>query len=265
MNGPDNSPLIELRDAGVRVPDGRWLIRHVSLAVRRGEIVTLIGPNGGGKTTTIRAALGILPLAEGTVRRAVSLRIGYVPQKLVLDLALPMTVARFMRLTCPATKEEIIQALEETGVCARMNAQVARLSGGELQRVLIARAILRKPDLLVLDEPVQGVDFAGEAALYELISHIREHLGCGVLLVSHDLHFVMAGTDRVVCINGHVYCSGHPHAVTKTPEYAELFGPAALERLAAYTHHHDHVHAPDGHVCGTEKCSCDSREKEERG
>jgi len=127
--------------------------------------------------------------------------------------------------------------------------------------VLIARAILRKPDLLVLDEPVQGVDFAGEAALYELIGRIRERLGCGVLLVSHDLHFVMAGTDRVVCINGHVCCSGHPHAVTQTPEYAELFGPAALERLAAYTHRHDHVHAPDGHVCGTEGCGCDERKE----
>ncbi len=262
MNGPDNSPLLELRDAGVRAPDGRWLIRHVSLSVRRGEIVTLIGPNGGGKTTTIRAALGILPLAEGSVRRDPDLRVGYVPQKLALDPALPMTVARFMRLTCSATKAQIVQALEETGVCARMNAQVARLSGGELQRVLIARAILRKPDLLVLDEPVQGVDFAGEAALYELISHIRETMGCGILLVSHDLHFVMAGTDRVVCINGHVCCSGHPHAVTKTPEYADLFGPAALERLAAYTHHHDHVHAPDGHVCDTEGCDCGtSKEK----
>nr|BAM75593.1 hypothetical zinc ABC transporter, ATP binding protein [uncultured microorganism] len=261
MNGPDNSPLLELRDAGVRAPDGRWLIRHVSLSVRRGEIVTLIGPNGGGKTTTIRAALGILPLTEGDVRRAPGLRVGYVPQKLALDPALPMTVARFMRLTCPATEAEVTRALEETGVCARMNAQVAGLSGGELQRVLIARAILRKPDLLVLDEPVQGVDFAGEAALYELIGSIRERLGCGVLLVSHDLHFVMAGTDRVVCINGHVCCSGHPHAVTKTPEYAELFGPAALERLAAYTHHHDHVHAPDGHVCGTEDCGCDDRKE----
>ncbi len=264
MNGPDNSPLLELHDVGVRAADGRWLIRHVSLSVHRDEIVTLIGPNGGGKTTTIRAALGILPLAEGSVRRVCGLRIGYVPQKLALDPALPMTVARFMRLTCPATQEQIAQALEETGVRARMNAQVAGLSGGELQRVLIARAILRKPELLVLDEPVQGVDFAGEAALYELIGRIRERLGCGVLLVSHDLHFVMAGTDRVVCINGHVCCSGHPHAVTKTPEYAELFGPAALERLAAYTHHHDHVHAPDGHVCDMENCGCSDRQ-EERG
>ncbi len=262
MNGPDNSPLLELHDAGVRAPDGRWIIRHVSLSVHRGEIVTLIGPNGGGKTTTIRAALGILPLAEGEAHHAPGLRVGYVPQKLSLDPALPMTVARFMHLTCPATEKEIMQALEETGVCARMNAQVAGLSGGELQRVLIARAILRRPDLLVLDEPVQGVDFAGEAALYELIGRIRKRLGCGILLVSHDLHFVMAETDRVVCINGHVCCSGLPQAVTKTPEYAELFGPGALERLAAYTHHHDHVHAPDGHVCGDGDCGCEGAGKE---
>ncbi len=246
---PDQ-PLLQLRDVGFRAPGGRWLVRHVSFAVHRGEIVTLIGPNGGGKTTTIRLALGILPLAEGCVIRAPGLKIGYVPQRLALDPTLPMTVARFMRLTADAPQADILAALRETGVEARRDAPVQALSGGELQRVLIARAILGRPDLLVLDEPVQGVDFAGEAALYDLIGEIRARLGCGVLLVSHDLHFVMAGTDHVVCINTHVCCEGHPHEVTQTPEYAELFGPAALARLAAYTHHHDHVHAPDGHVCG---------------
>ena len=252
-SSPDARPLLELRDAGFRAPGGRWLVRHVSFAVHRGEIVTLIGPNGGGKTTTIRLALGILPPAEGRVTKAPGLKTGYVPQKLALDPTLPMTVARFMRLTAPARREDVLAALEETGVSARETSPVQSLSGGELQRVLIARAILRKPDLLVLDEPVQGVDFAGEAALYELIGEIRARLGCGVLLVSHDLHFVMSGTDHVVCINTHVCCEGHPHAVTKTPEYARLFGPAALERLAAYTHHHDHTHAPDGHVRGMEE------------
>ncbi len=249
-----NDILVELDDVGVRA-DGRWIVRHVSFAVRRRRIVTLIGPNGGGKTTTIRAALGIMPVSEGEVRKAPRLRVGYVPQKLALDPSLPLTVARFMRLTAPATPAEVIAALEMTGVAHCMGRQVRQLSGGELQRVLIARAMLRRPDLMVLDEPVQGVDFAGEAALYEIIGRLRDELGCGVLLVSHDLHFVMAGTDHVVCINSHICCQGTPHAVAETEEYAELFGPAALARLAAYTHHHDHVHSPDGHVCGGDDCA----------
>ena len=245
-------PLLALHDAGYRAAPDRWLVRHVSFAVHRGEIVTLIGPNGGGKTTTVRLALGILPLAEGRIERAPGLKVGYVPQKLGLDPTLPMTVARFMRLTAPAGPAEILSALAETGVAGRLNSPVQGLSGGELQRVLIARAILRKPDLLVLDEPVQGVDFAGEAALYELIENIRARLNCGVLLVSHDLHFVMNGTGHVVCINTHVCCEGAPREVARTPEYAGMFGPGALKRLAAYTHHHDHTHAPDGHIGGAD-------------
>ena len=246
---PANDLLVEVEELGVRAPDGRWIIRHVGFSVRRGEIVTLIGPNGGGKTTTVRAALGILDPDEGEVRKAPGIEIGYVPQRLAIDPILPMTVARFMRLTCQASRQEIMSALVETGVASCADSPVQALSGGEFQRVALARAIVRKPDLLVLDEPVQGVDFAGEAALYDLIGEIRDRLGCGILLISHDLHFVMAGTDHVVCINGHVCCAGAPQAVARTPQYAELFGPQALARLAVYTHHHDHVHAPDGQVC----------------
>lgn len=241
--------LLALKDAGVKGADGRWLVRHVSLEVHRREIVTLIGPNGGGKTTTIRAALGIVPLDEGSRWHRPGLRIGYVPQKFRPDAALPLPVWRLLRLGTRATEREMTEALAATGVAHLLRRSVAALSGGELQRVLIARAILRRPDLLVLDEPVQGVDIAGEAALYELIGSLRDRLDCGILMVSHDLHFVMAGTDRVICINHHVCCQGTPREVSEAPAYAEVFGPAALAHRAAYAHDHDHAHDAEGHVC----------------
>ncbi len=243
------APLLELVDAGVQGTDGRWLVRHVSLRVHRGEIVTLIGPNGGGKTTTVRAALGIVPLAEGERRVRPGLRIAYVPQRFRPDPTLPLTVDRLLRLGTAAGATARRAALERTGVPHLRGRAVAALSGGELQRVLIARAILRRPDLLVLDEPAQGVDIAGEAALYELIRSLKEELDCGILMVSHDLHFVMAGTDHVVCINQHVCCQGTPQQVSAAPAFAEVFGPAALAHRAPYLHDHDHAHGADGHVC----------------
>ena len=234
--------LLRLEDAGVRAESGRWLIRQVTLEVRRGEIVTIIGPNGGGKTTTVRAALGIVPLTEGRLWRAPNLRIAYTPQKVHPDSILPLTVRRFLQLGTEAAAAEVAAALARTGAEKLAGQQISALSSGELQRVLIARALLRKPDLLVLDEPVQGVDFAGEGAIYDLIRSFRDETGCGVLLVSHDLHFVMAGTDRVVCINVHVCCAGSPEAVCESPAYTGLFGGQAASVHAAYRHHHDHVH-----------------------
>ncbi len=234
--------LLRLEDAGVRAESGRWLIRHVNLQVRRGEIVTIIGPNGGGKTTAVRAALGIAPLTEGRLWRAPGLRVAYTPQKVAPDSILPLSVMRFLSLGVDVNTPAIMHALARTGADRLAQQQLSALSGGELQRVLIARALLRRPDLLVLDEPVQGVDFAGEGAIYDLIRDFRDETGCGVLLVSHDLHFVMAGTDRVVCINVHVCCAGTPEAVCESPAYAGLFGRQSSSAHAAYRHHHDHVH-----------------------
>lgn len=244
---PGQGTLVEMTDAGVR-RNGRWLVRGVDLSVRRGEIVTLIGPNGSGKSTTARAAIGVLKTDEGTVRRARDLVIGYVPQRLTIDPSLPLDVTRLMRLTARASNEEIETALEATGIAHLAGAQAGTLSGGEFQRALLARAMLRKPDLLVLDEPVQGVDFAGELALYDLIKAIRDKTGCGILLISHDLHVVMAETDTVICLNGHVCCRGTPELVAASPEYISLFGGKAARSLAVYRHHHDHTHLPDGRV-----------------
>ena len=240
----NDNRLIDVRDIGVR-RDGSWLIRHVSLSVSRREIVTLIGPNGSGKSTTARAMLGLVDVTEGAVQSADALRIGYVPQKLAVDWTLPMTVRRLMTLTGGRDRADVDTALSEVGIGHLAEAQVHRLSGGEFRRALLARALMRKPDLLVLDEPVQGVDFAGEIALYDLIRRIRDRLSCGILLISHDLHIVMAETDTVVCLDGHVCCSGTPQSVAETNEYKTLFGPRAAERLAIYRHHHDHHHHHD--------------------
>ncbi len=234
--------LLRLENVGVRAPSGRRILRDVSFSVRRGEIITIIGPNGGGKTTTVRAALGIVQPTSGAVWRKPGLRIGYTPQKLRPDAILPFTVRRFLALGIDAPEKHALAALERTGALALADQPLSSLSSGELQRVLIARAMLRRPDLLVLDEPVQGVDFAGEAQLYDLIRSLRDETGCAVLMVSHDLHFVMAGTDKVVCINVHVCCAGTPQAVSEHPEYAGLFGAAATRHQAAYTHLHDHEH-----------------------
>ena len=239
--------LVSMQDAGIR-REGRFLVRGVSFDVRRGEIVTLIGPNGAGKSTSARMAIGVFEPDEGRVWRASRLKIGYVPQKLNIDHSLPLTVRRLMTVTGPLSRAEISEALEAVGLSHMEEASVQTLSGGEFQRALLARAIARKPDLLVLDEPVQGVDYSGEIALYELISKIRDRQGCGVLMISHDLHVVMAQTDIVVCLNGHVCCTGTPEAVSGSEAYQALFGGRASGALALYRHHHDHTHMPDGRV-----------------
>ncbi len=239
--------IVRVEGIGVR-REGRWLVRGVDLRISKGEIVTLIGPNGSGKSTTVKTALGIVKPDEGRVWRAPGLTIGYVPQKIAMDRSLPMTVERLLRLTGSHDSAEIHAILATVGIAHLAKAQVQALSGGEFQRALIARAIIGKPDLLVLDEPVQGVDFSGEVALYDLIGRIRDETGCGILLISHDLHVVMARTDTVVCLNGHVCCQGTPDVVAASGEYAALFGPRAAETLAIYRHEHDHAHLPDGSV-----------------
>ncbi|MGB7288094.1 MAG: ATP-binding cassette domain-containing protein [Salaquimonas sp.] len=239
--------LVSLAGAGIK-RDGRWLVRGVDFEVRAGEIVTLIGPNGSGKSTSAKMALGILSPDEGDTFRKAGLTVGYVPQKLTIDWSLPINVERFLRLTAKPTKQEISDALNATGTAHLAKSQLRNLSGGEMQRVLLAKAIVKMPQLLVLDEPVQGVDFSGEIALYELIGKVRKTLNCGVLLISHDLHVVMAATDRVICFNGHVCCSGTPIMVSESPDYKRLFGDRAAASIAIYQHDHDHKHLPDGRV-----------------
>ena len=242
----EKKTLLKLENTGFS-KNNKWLVKGVSLEVRQGEIVTLIGPNGSGKSTTAKIALGIYKEIEGKVNKFTN-KIGYVPQKISIDWTLPIRVIDFMSLTEEPTDEQINIALNLTGVEHLKNKSLGNLSGGEFQRVLIARAIAKQPEFLVLDEPVQGVDFKGEIALYELIKKISEELNCGILLISHDLHVVMSATDFVVCLNGHVCCSGTPQVVAKNDEYQELFGDRASTILSIYEHKHDHTHSPDGTI-----------------
>jgi len=221
---------------------GRGLLEGVDIDVHDREIVTLIGPNGAGKTTLVRVLLGLERADAGEVRRGPGLVVGYVPQRFDIDRAIPMTVERFLRLGRPAGRRSIAATLDEVGAVRVIASQLSQLSGGELQRVLLARALLVNPSLLVLDEPVRGVDYTGEAELYALISRLRKERGLGVLLVSHDLHIVMASSDRVLCLNRHVCCSGVPERVAQHPEYVRLFGHEAARALGVYHHHHDHAH-----------------------
>ncbi|MES9826133.1 MAG: zinc ABC transporter ATP-binding protein ZnuC [Candidatus Thiodiazotropha endolucinida] len=245
----DELPLITAKEICVNL-QGRQLLENVSLKVDPGEIVTLIGPNGAGKTTLVRIILGLLKADAGEVTLRPDLRVGYMPQQLVLSENMPLTVRRFLSLGTERRDIEIKEIINQLSIAQLMQQPMQRLSGGERQRVLLARALMRRPDLLVLDEPVQGVDITGQANLYALITDIRDRFGCGVLMISHDLHLVMATTDQVLCLNQHVCCSGHPDSVSRHPAYLELFGSPASAKLAVYTHHHDHTHDIHGDVEG---------------
>ena len=239
--------LIQSRNLTVRL-GGASVLSGVDFHIDPAEIVTIVGPNGSGKSTLLRALAGILPLSAGSVTRRTGLRLGYVPQKLMIDRNMPLTVRRFLSLPVRVGDAEARAALLRTGLPAGIGArQMTDLSGGQFQRVLLARALLSGPEVLMLDEPTQGLDQPGEAAFYRLIEEIRRETGCAILMVSHDLHVVMAASDRVVCLNGHVCCEGTPRVVSNAPEYRALFGLGTQGALALYrhVHDHDHDHGPD--------------------
>lgn len=235
--------LFEFSYVSLRLGDSQ-ILADVSISMKSGEIVTIVGPNGSGKSTLLRLLIGSIVPSEGRITTAPGLRIGYVPQRLALDPTLPMTVARLLSLRRNVSAAQIEQALVEAGVAGLSRRQISALSGGQLQRVMLARALLANPDLLVLDEATQGLDQPGVAAFYRRIEEVRQSRGCGVLMVSHDLHVVMSASDRVICLNGHVCCQGAPQQVASAPEYRALFGEGTRGALALYTHHHDHRHDP---------------------
>lgn len=231
------TPLIIAK--GLTVKRGkRVLLDAVDFEILPGEALTLIGPNGAGKTTLIRALIGMVPFS-GSLNRRKGLLLGYTPQKLPLEQLIPMPVDRFIALSGERNRAKRREILARCGAATLQDTQMAALSGGETQRVLLARALMRAPDLLILDEPTQGLDSPGEARFYELLSDIRAEIGVAVFMVSHDLHMVMAQSDRVICLNQHICCSGAPGVVAEDPNYLQLFGPRA--GIAPYQHHH-HEH-----------------------
>ena len=226
---------------------GKIVLNDVDLTIERGEIVTIVGPNGSGKSTLLRGLIGALRPSTGLVTRKKDLKIGYVPQKLEINAALPLTVRRFLDLPNRVTQADAIAALQTAGVADHADAQMANLSGGQFQRVLLARALLIKPDVLILDEATQGLDQPGSAAFYRQIEAVRQDLNCAVIMVSHDLHVVMATSDRVLCLNGHICCQGSPDIVASAPEYRALFGSGTQGALALYRHEHTHDHHDHSH------------------
>ena len=248
MPGLSGARMNVLSAKGLDVRYGAKRVLHgVSLTVSKGEIVTIVGPNGSGKSTLLRVLIGALKPDKGAVTRAPGLKIGYVPQRLHIDPTLPMTVRRFLDLPKRVAEAEAVAALDRAGVPGVMGQQMASLSGGQFQRVLLARAVLGAPDILLLDEPTQGLDQPGSASFYRQIEDVRRRLGCAVLMVSHELHVVMAASDRVICLNGHVCCEGTPEVVSAAPAYRELFGTGTGGALALYRHDHDHDHDHDHH------------------
>ncbi|MAQ99130.1 MAG: zinc ABC transporter ATP-binding protein ZnuC [Oceanospirillaceae bacterium] len=241
------SPLLQATGIELSYRD-RKVLDHISLTLRPGQIMTIIGPNGTGKSSLIRVLLGLLTPQAGRIERRPGLRIGYMPQKLQLDRRMPLTVRGFLQLAKGADFNAIDHWLQRLSIQSLAEQSVHSLSGGEWQRVLLARALLRNPELLVLDEPVQGVDVQGQAELYALIPELRDELGCAVLMISHDLHLVMSATDEVLCLNGHICCSGHPDSVTADPAYLQLFGKDQQPVFAPYVHHHDHDHSCCDHT-----------------
>lgn len=236
--------LVSLEGVAVK-RDGQLVLSDVNFAVEPGEIVTIVGPNGSGKSTFLKTLVGAVRPDKGRVLRSAGLRIGYVPQKLHIDPTLPMSVTRFLSLPRRVKQKTRDAALARAGVPELADRPMARLSGGQFQRVMLAQAILNEPQLLLLDEATQGLDQPGSAAFYRRIEEVRSDLGCAVLMVSHELHVVMSASDRVICLNGHICCQGQPEAVASAPEYRALFGSGTGGALALYRHEHDHAHGDD--------------------
>ncbi|SLN53215.1 metal ABC transporter ATP-binding protein [Ruegeria meonggei] len=234
-------PLVSVEGLSIRYGANTVLL-HVDMVIEPGEIVTIVGPNGSGKTSLLRAVIGATKPVAGRVVQKPGLKIGYVPQKLHIDPTLPITVERFMRLTNQVSRQRCVDALDSAGVPDLLKRQMSQLSGGQFQRVLLARALINQPDILLLDEATQGLDQRGSAAFYQQIETVRRETGCAILMISHELHVVMSASDRVICLNGHVCCEGSPAVVASAPEYRALFGTGTGGALALYQHHHDHHH-----------------------
>jgi zinc transport system ATP-binding protein len=264
VEGQAGEPLLVANDIAY-VKRGKTILTEVSLQLSKGEIITLIGPNGAGKTSLVRILLGLAENTSGSVERKHGLVIGYVPQRIQVPEVMPLRVYDFLNVSGDYDTERCQQMLDEVSCSYLLYSPMQNISGGEMQRVLLARALLKKPELLVLDEPASGMDIIGQQALYKTIQAIRDKHECGILMVSHDLHLVMAATDRVICLNTHICCTGHPDDVSEHPEYLKLFGDA-IDGLALYSHNHDHEHDLNGNIIHSEHCnSCEHHKDSGQG
>lgn len=233
--------LIKISNLEVKY-GSKFVLKNMNLSLKAGEIVTIVGPNGSGKTTLFKAIIGTVPISKGTIEVKPNLRIGYVPQQLKIDQTLPITVERFLKLSNINFEKSLDKTELILGSKDLLDVQINSLSGGEMQRVLLARALINDPQILLLDEATRGLDQPGVATFYRKIENIRKSTNCAILMISHDLHVVMSSSDRVICVNGHICCQGTPEIVATSPEYQALFGGDVDGTFALYRHHHDHKH-----------------------
>ncbi len=233
-----NEALIKVTDASLNLA-GRMVLKNIDFAIKAGEIAVFIGPNGGGKTSLVKMLLGLHPATTGHIFRQEKLKIAYVPQKFNISPFLPLSVKRLLCLEKNHSDSYLTKILTLTDCAELLHVQVKTLSGGELQRVLIARALMQKPDILILDEALQGVDKVGEVKLNRLIGQFSKDNGCAVIMVSHDLHLVMKSSDKVYCINGHICCQGIPEDIKDMAEFKNIFGNI-VDEFSLYQHQHSH-------------------------
>lgn len=240
-------PIVSIKNVFVNF-NQQNILNNISFDIKMGKIITLLGPNGAGKSTLVKLVLGLITPTQGNITWKKNLTIGYVPQNLQLDRTLPLSVKRFMKLNENVDDFSIEKILHRVNASRLLNKTMHQLSGGEMQRVLLAQALIKRPELLILDEPTQGVDVNGQIALYNLIANAKNEFNCAVLMVSHDLHLVMAKTDEVICLNKHICCSGTPALVSNDPEFIALFGQNAANQFAIYKHHHSQQRSYQGKI-----------------
>ena len=236
-------PLLDVKKIFLEI-DSKYILEDISFQVNSNQIITIIGPNGSGKTSLIKIIIGLINQTSGEVVKKNGLKIGYVPQKFVYNKNLPMSVARFVDYQNNSyLNDQNISFIESLiDINKLFNKQVSSLSGGELQKVLLFRALLSFPDILILDEPTQGVDIQGQLNFYSILSKLRDKFNLSILIVSHDLHFVMKNTDIVICLNNHICCIGKPEEISQNEHFNKIFGENISNIISLYQHKHNHTH-----------------------
>lgn len=241
------SALIQAQNVSLTI-NGKNILDDISLDIKERDFITIVGPNGAGKSTLLKVLMGFTHPTTGSVQQREGTRIGYVPQKLSIDKTIPITTQRFLTLRKKVHATTLKRVVEQTGITPQLHKPLHSLSGGELQRVLLCRALLDEPDLLILDEPAQNLDISGQLAFYEQLNQIYQQQRLSILMVSHDLHLVMSCTRQVICLFHHICCSGEPQSVTQDPEFQKLFGKDMANMMALYHHQHNHTHT-HGEYC----------------
>jgi len=227
------------------------ILDNIDIQINKNDFITIIGPNGAGKTMLLKCLMGFYKPTSGRIERKEKLKIGYMPQSISIINTMPITVKDFITVRKEYDDISLNKVITEVSIGEIINKQLSVLSGGEMQRVLLARSLLNNPDLLILDEPAQNLDISGQLNFYKLIQEIYSKRNISILMVSHDLHLVMVSTKKVLCLYKHICCSGAPQQIAKDPEFLSMFGKDMANMMSIYQHSHDHNH-DHNHLAGEE-------------